>query len=142
MKRAMKIIFIQMLCINFGMNLVLCFEELLNYFQGNPFSLQWYIPLSFVLISVLASLPSLLLVYENLGIRWMRLRIVIHFLIVFVIVLGGGYLFRWYTGLTYFFITAGSYVIIYAGVWIIMNALQRHEEKLINSALEKFHDED
>jgi hypothetical protein len=56
--------------------------------------------------------------------------------------MGMGYLFHWYTTLTYFLVTSVSFFVIYALVWTFSRFLQKYDEKLINDALLTIRDED
>lgn len=145
--KKLKYIGFQTLLISFLMLCVITLEGVLNYFFGTPLSFSWYIPLSILIVSILCSLPTAVLLWlqENESTRrplFSKLAPVLHFLLLAVIVMGGGYLFRWYSSFPYFCATLLSYIIIYALVWIITLSLVKKDDRLINEALKKIRDEE
>ena len=118
-------------------------EGLVAFINGDAGGLAWYIPLSFMLGSLLCSIPTLLfLTDKNLSKAEWRIRKVLHCLIVYAIVMGMGYLFHWYRNLTYFLVTTIAYFVIYTAVWMFTMFLERYDEHVINEALSRIRDED
>lgn len=118
-------------------------EALFSYVTGDPVTYDWYIPLTVILASFLCSLPTLILMSERefpKGVR--RLLPIFHILLLYVLTMGMGYLFHWYTTLKYFLVTSVAFFVIYALVWNFSLFLQKYDEKLINDALLAIQDED
>ena len=70
------------------------------------------------------------------------IKLISHFILVYAVIMGFGYLFYWYRGTTGFILTSVIYVVIYAGSWIGTELFFRHDEKLISDALDKIRDEE
>lgn len=138
-KKMIKTLCEQIMMVSFGILVAISIEEIVNYMLGNSFSLQWYITISIIIVSVLGCLPNLIL-YSSWGNK--KIRIAIHFILEFAVVMGGGYLFQWYTNALYFGITAASMTVIYCMVWVGSTLLYRYDERRINMALDALRDED
>ena len=98
MKRA-KIIFNQTLMISTGILFDLGIQALINYLAGGKAEITWpwYIPLSVILTGFLCALATALLIdREGEGRAFGKLAIVLHFLALFAVVAGFGWLFGWY----------------------------------------------
>ena len=143
MKNTLKILIEQSSLIAFLILVGISIEEFIELLNGEPFYLDWFIPVSIVIVSVLSSLPSLLILKERetdgKNSRWF---LILHFLLVYVIVMGSGYFFRWYTTFQYFVYKSLIYVCIYFAVWFVTLLFYRHDEKMINTALEAFRDDE
>lgn len=139
--KKMKLILEQTFMLSFLMQVVVSLESLYSRVMGEPIVFDWYIPLSIVLASFLCSLPTLILMSE----RELPLRHLLpffHCILLYVLVMGMGYLFHWYSTFTYFIVTTISYFVIYALVWIFSLFLKKYDEKLINDALLAIQDEE
>lgn len=139
-----RLIFEQTLTVFFFMNCVLIISELLNYILGGTApTLPWYIPISLMVIAFLTSLPTVIFYIrpEDRHIT-MKLKVALHYLLLFCIVLGSGYFFKWYSDLTGFIITAVAFTVIYILVWIFTALVFKQDEKKINAALDKIRDEE
>lgn len=138
-----KIILEQTFMLSFLMLVVMSLEALYAHFVGDYFDFDWYIPISVVLSSFLCSLPTLILMSDReLPKPLRRLLPFLHCMLLYVLVMGLGYLFHWYSTLTYFIVTTISYFVIYALVWTFSLFLKKYDEKLINDALLAIQDED
>lgn len=111
--------------------------------NGDRFSLAWYQPLAILLTGFLCSLAIRILPFDReVSKRAWIIYIAVHFLINLSIVLLMGYLAGWYEDCVSFLITVSFYIIIYAFVWAGMIWFGKHEERIINQALAKMHDEE
>ena len=141
--KKIKLILEQTFMLSFLMQVVMGLEALYSHFTNDPIAFSWYVPLSILLASFLCSIPTLLFMTEReLPKLIQRLLPLLHCLLLYVLVMGMGYLFHWYTTLTYFLVTSVSFFVIYALVWTFSRFLQKYDEKLINDALLTIRDED
>lgn len=138
-----KLILEQTFMLSFLIQVVMTLESLYAHFTDGVITFSWYVPLSVVLASFACSLPTLILMTEReLPKLLRRLLPLIHCVLLYCLVMGMGYLFRWYTTFTYFIVTSISYFVIYALVWTFSLFLNKYDEKLINDALLAIQDED
>lgn len=129
--------------ITFLIMVVISLEELFEYFWGEEFSISWYIPMTVVFVSILSSLATLILYNDGEEApRKFIVKVVIHFILTFCIVLGSGYIFKWYSNFEYFIFTVIAFVLIYIGVWVATISMLKHDEKLISEALENVRDDE
>lgn len=141
--KKIKLILEQTFMLSFLMQVVMGLEALYSYLTDDLIAFAWYVPLSILLASFLCSLPTLLFMTEReLPKLLRRLLPLFHCLLLYVLVMGMGYLFHWYSSLTYFLVTSVSYFVIYALVWCFSRFLEKYDEKLINDALLAIRDED
>ena len=134
--KKIKLILEQTFMLSFLMQVVMGLEALYSHLTNDPIAFSWYVPLSILLASFLCSIPTLLFMTEReLPKLIQRLLPLFHCLLLYVLVMGMGYLFHWYTTLTYFLVTSVSFFVIYALVWTFSRFLQKYDEKLINDAL-------
>ncbi len=147
MLQKLKVIFQQSLMIStailFG-NGVIAMVEFFTTGETN-FSWQWYIPLTIVLSGILCSIPSLLILTvdeEKTPAKQILFRKIIHAVIVWAIVSGCGYVFRWYTSLMGYLMICVEYICIYAFVWVASLWIVKKDEKKINEALDQIRDEE
>lgn len=138
-----KIVLFQTMIISFFILMVLVIGEIVGFIAGETTDIPWYIPGSIVLISFLASLPSLIFFIRSAANRKVyRVLILLHYLMLFVIVSGGGWLFGWYTTGGGFINLIIAYTVIYGLVWQCMGLMNKHDEKVINEALKDMQDEE
>jgi hypothetical protein len=142
----LQLIFEQTMLVSF---MVLCYISVygLLALSGKGQGFDWYIPGSVVLASFLCSLVTVLLLYtaaENKDESPVNyyIRVILHFVLLYGLIMGFGYLFYWYRGRVGFILTSLIYVLIYAGAWIGTLILFRRDEKLISDALDKIRDEE
>ncbi len=142
----LKLIFEQTMMVSF---MVLCYISLFGLFslRGTGMGFDWYIPGSVVLASFFCSLVTVFLLYpaaENRDESPARyyVRLVAHFILLYGLIMGFGYLFYWYRGTFGFILTSVIYAVIYAGSWIITLLIFKRDEKLISGALDKIRDEE
>lgn len=69
----------------------------IQHFAGKDLSLQWYHPVTIILTGILCALPTILLRGSD---QWNRKtfwrRVPLHCLALYAVVVGAGWLFRWY----------------------------------------------
>ena len=141
--KKIKIVLEQTFMLSFLIQVVMSLEALYSHAMGTTIDFSWYTPISCVLASFLCSLPTLILMTEKeLPRPVRRLLPVLHCALVYVLIIGFGYVFHWYSNLTYFIITTIAYFVIYAIVWTLTLLSIKYDEKLINDALLTIQDED
>ena len=144
--KKMKLVAEQTLMVSF---MVLCYVSIygLVILRKDNDYFDWFIPGSIVITSFLCSLITVFFLFEHQDPKDQsklnfRLRSVIHFILLYLLIMGCGYLFRWYTGTLGFIMTSVIYVIIYHGTCLGTILIFKHEEKIISDALEKIRDEE
>ena len=140
-----RLIFIQTLMISTGILFGVGVQALVGHLQtgSETLSWQWYIPLSIIFTGFLCSLATLLLQEDDgKDITRSRLRIVLHFLFLFLVVAGCGYLFGWYETAGELAVIGGMYVLIYGFVWLGSLWMNKADEKKINEAINEIRDEE
>ena len=141
--KKIKLILEQTFMLSFLMQVVMGLEALYSYLTDDLITFSWYVPLSILLASFLCSIPTLLFLSDRELPRPLRRMLpLLHCILLYALVMGMGYLFHWYSTLTYFLVTSASYFVIYALVWSFSRFLQKYDEKLINDALLTIRDED
>ncbi len=142
----MKMIFTQTLMISTAILLGLGLQALASFLTApeNSSTLwPWYMPLSIILAGFLCSLPTLFIEnMENLNSGTMKMRIVLHFLSVLVVVSLCGLLFNWYENIKEYMIIFIMYVLIYAFVWAATFWIGKADENKINEAIKAIRDEE
>lgn len=136
----LKFLFRQTMMISFGMLIGLSVEGM--YYQ-NDFHLEWYHPLTIVIAGAICSLPSLLLLTtRELPTAKYRMRIGLHFLFLFLLVMGIGYLFKWYRYLGGALFVACIFVFVYIFVWVVNSWMGKRNQESINAVLDQIRDEE
>ena len=91
-------LFVQSMAIATGILFLNGINAVIQHFAGNDMTLQWYHPITIVLTGVFCSLPTILLRdYEQWDRKTFWLRVSVHCLLLYAIVAGAGWLFKWYT---------------------------------------------
>ena len=141
-----KLIFNQTLMISTAILFGLGVEEFIEFLVNGDewMNWQWFIPLSVIFTGSLCALASLVLVDEDSSLKRinMKLRIFIHFLALFVVVIGCGYIFNWYSTIKQLVPIMIIYVLTYVFVWIATLWVFKTDEKKINDAIKDIRDED
>ncbi|MBO6016053.1 MAG: DUF3021 family protein, partial [Lachnospiraceae bacterium] len=113
--------------------------------RGEAVTLQWpwYIPLSIVFTGFACALPTLLLISgDDTGAGGSLVRVPLHFVCIWLLVTGCGYVFGWYAGWREYVPIAVMYVLIYGFVWFSTAWLAKSDENKINRALTEVRDEE
>ena len=138
-----KKIFVQSMAIATGIRFLNGINMVIQHFAGNDIVLQWYHPVTIVLTAVLCALPTLLLQDED---QWdrktFRVRVSVHCLALYVIVVGAGWLFRWYDDWESLISVSIIFFIVYTFVWLSSHWLDKQDEKKINHALDTIRDDE
>lgn len=141
MRRQLKLLFQQSMMITTGCLTAVSIEACFYHLKGDDITLAWYHPMTMLLCGFLCALPSLLWIgYEKKNNVQLVLRLIVHCLFLYGVVMGMGYLFRWYLRIDGFLFVSGSFFFIYAFVWVASMWLAKQDEKKINKALDKIRD--
>lgn len=139
----LKFLFQQTMMISFGIIAGLSIQGIVSHSVEDAFVLQWYHPASIIVTGILCSLPSLLLGGgKEHSRKSFHIRIALHFVFLFAVVMSMGYIFRWYSTIEGAIWIVCDYVIIYVFVWLVSGWLGIINQKEINNALEKIRDEE
>ncbi len=140
-----KKIFVQSMMISTG---ILFLNGILAVFQhffgdGDDIVLLWYHPITIILTGVLCALPTLLLRNrDQWGRKTFLLRVSLHALTLYAVILGTGWLFQWYTDTEGCVSVSIVFFLVYAFVWLSSHWLDKQDEKQINLALESIRDQE
>ena len=138
-----KKLFVQSMAIATAILLLNGINAVIQHFAGKDIIMQWYHPITIVLTGVLCALPTVLLRDAD---QWDRktfwIRVSVHCLSLYVIVVGAGFLFGWYEDLESYVSVSVIFFIVYAFVWISSHWLDKQDEKKINHALDTIRDEE
>ena len=136
-----KKLFVQSMAIATAILFLNGVNAVIHHFAGNDITMQWYDPISIVLTGVFCSLPTILLRdYEQWDRKTFWIRLSVHCLLLYAVVLGAGWLFRWYTDTDSFVSVSVIFFIVYAFVWLSSHWLDKQDEKKINHALDAIRD--
>ncbi len=106
-------------------------------------SLDWYQLLSIVLTGAVCSLFSvILLCRESVSKKEYLIRVIIHCVLLYGLVVLIGKIFTWYTKLEGFLLVTIIYFLVYVFVWVSTIFLQKQDENKINKALGDIRDEE
>ena len=114
-----------------------------HFFRGYDAVFSWYQPGAFLLTGFFCSMPGLLLT-DGDGKRrsFFRLRIVLHWLLLFVVVIGMGFVFEWYSNRFSCGVIALAYLLVYPLVWIVTYWMDKKDVREINDALKTIQDDE
>jgi hypothetical protein len=143
--KKMKIVLEQTMMVSF---MVLCYVSVYGalVLRKYDYSFDWYIPGSIVLASFVCSLLTVFILYgesgKNVSSARIIIRTVVHFILIYAVIMAFGWLFNWYHGVFGFILTSIICAVIYAGAWFGTLLIFKHEEKLISDALDSIRDEE
>ncbi len=141
--KKLKIVMEQTMLVSF---LVLCVVSLngLLVMRKNEWSFDWYTPGSILVVSFLCSLVTVLLLYNDkeLSALMHNLMTLLHFVLMYIIIIVFGHLCNWYTTMHGFAFISVIFVVVYAAAWVGTGIMFRHDEKLISDALESVRDKE
>ncbi len=66
----------------------------------------------------------------------------LHFVLMYIIIIAFGHLCKWYTTMHGFALISVIFVAVYAAAWVGTGIMFRHDEKLISDALESVRDKE
>ena len=137
----MKKIFVQSMVISTSILLLNGINAVIQHFAGNDMILLWYHPISIVLAGSLCSLPTFLLRdMESWSRKTFAVRVILHCLSLYAVIVGMGYLFGWFTGLDGLAGVSFVFFVTYAFVWLSSHWLDQRDAKMINHALDSIRD--
>lgn len=114
-----------------------------NLIAGNKSGYPPEFPLHMLTVGATSALPSFLFYFRREPTRRQFIvRAILHFICIMAIVLGEGYLLKWYDGITDMLFIAGIVILVYAAVWLITLRSNNKAERGINEALRKFNKDD
>jgi len=143
MNEKLKNIFVQSLMISTGILAVICVEGIVYHLLGDEPVFSWYLPLSVLLTGFSCAVPTVLLLgHEGLSPGAFLIRLMIHMILLYGIVVAMGYVFSWYSKLDGFLFVTGGYFFVYIFVWASNIWLNKQNAKKINEALKSIQDED
>lgn len=138
-----KKLFVQSMAISTAILFLNGINAVIRHLAGNDITMQWYDPISIVLTGVFCSLPTILLRdYEQWDRKTFWIRLLIHCLLLYAIVIGAGRLFKWYTDTESFVSVSVIFFIVYTFVWFFSYWLDKQDEKKINHALDEIRDDE
>lgn len=138
---AAKKMFVQSMIISTSILFLNGINAVIQHFAGNDIVLQWYHPISIVLIGVLCALPTVLLLdWEQWDRKTLWFRVALHCLALYAAVTGAGWIFKWYDDAEGFISVSAIFFVIYAFVWLSSHWLDKQDEKKINRALDEIRD--
>ena len=136
-----KKLFVQSMIISTSILFLNGINMVIQHLKGNDLSLQWYHPITIILTAVLCTLPTVLLRDSD---QWDRKtfwrRVPLHCLLLYAVVAGAGWLFRWYDDAESLISISVIFFIIYVFVWLSSHWLDKQDEKKINHALDTIRD--
>ena len=138
-----RLVFGQTLLISVGILVVMGVEGLYSYLTGGEIVFPWYQPWAIILVGFVNSLPSVYwLGNEKILRNHSLLKIFIHFLLLYAITVGAGWVFRWYSSFEWLVAMSVGFVVVYIIVWTVTLATLKSEESKINEKLQEIQDED
>lgn len=139
----LKLVFQHTMMISFGILAGISVQGIIFHKASAAFQLQWYHPLSIIVAGFLCSLPSLLLGNEGkMGEISMVVRVIIHCLSLFIIIMCGGYFVNWYHDITGAIAVAIEFFFVYGFVWLANAWIGVMNQNTINKALDSIRDEE
>lgn len=143
----LRLWFLQTMMISFAILCGIVLEGLVFLvIHQDPLSsvvLNGYQLLSIVLTGALCSVVTvLLLCKENISKKAYRIRVIIHCICLYLVVILFGKLFAWFTKLDGFVMVTILFFLIYAFVWVATRFFQKQNDNKINKALGDIRDEE
>ena len=136
----LKMLFTQASFISVGIFLGVGIAQVIYHLIGDVYAPEWYFTLSVLFTGLLCSLPSLLLCDANA--QNFKLRLAIHFCVLFIAVSLLGFLFKWYSNLFGYVVVMGIFICVYAFTWLAMLWIYKRDDKAINNALDSIRDKE
>ena len=142
-----KLWFLQTMMISFAILCGIVLEGavflIIDHDPLSSMALNWYQLLSIVLTGALCSVVTVFLICkENISKKEFFIRVVIHCLCLYLVVMLFGKLFTWYTTLKGFLLVTLLYFLIYVFVWVSTRFLQKQDDDKINKALGDIRDDE
>ena len=119
-----KKLFVQSMIISTSILFLNGINMVIQHFAGNDLTLQWFHPVSIILRDR----------------KKFMIRVSLHCLSLYAIVIAAGRLFGWYTDPESCVSVSIVFFIVYAFVWLSSHWLDKQDEKKINHALDTIRD--
>ena len=136
-----KKLFVQSMAISTAILFLNGINMVIQHFAGHDITLQWYHPITIVLTGACCALPTMLLRDQD---RWDRktfwFHVILHCLSLYAVIVGAGWLFRWYSDPESFAGVSIVFFVVYVFVWLSSHWLDKQDEKRINHALDAIRD--
>lgn len=139
MKKIINTLTYQMLIITFGILLGNGIIALICEMSEAEYTFSPYFPLAVILTGILTSLPTLIFYIKKIP---YITKIIIHFIVLLVIIIGVSYILDWSRTLKDFLAVLAVFIPIYIAVWVFTYIKYKRDEKQINKALINNSDED
>lgn len=105
---------------------------------GSHNSWPWYMPFEVLGIALVTACGTLIhCSTKEVSKKEFIVRSVIHFIVLLGIVVGAGYLFKWWSEIPSLLIICAIFVFVYAVVFTVMYLKQKNDSNKINEALKK-----
>ncbi len=137
----------QTMMISFAILVGIIIEGLIYcIFGGDPlseFKLSWIQLLSVVLTGAVCSVPTVIwLTDTDIPKNKFILRLILHCIGLYAIVIAFGRVFNWYNQLDGFIFMTIIYFLVYAFVWVVTLWFHKRDDNKINKALDDIRDEE
>ena len=142
--KIVKVIVMQAMMITFGIVAVVGLSVAVEHVNGEYiWQMEWYHPLSFILTGILGAIPTVVWQnLESLSKKQFIVRLILHCLTLYVVVMACGFFFKWYTELSGFIGVSISFILVYAFVWAATIFGFKQDEKELNAAIDQIRDEE
>ena len=115
-------------------------------FGGDPlseFKLSWFQLLSIVLTGAVCSVPTVIwLTDTDMPKNKFIIRLILHCIGLYAIVIAFGRVFNWYNRLDGFIFMTIIYFLVYIFVWVVSLWFHKRDDNKINKALDDIRDEE
>ncbi len=143
----LKLWFEQTAIISFSIFVGILIEGLVySVFLGDDlsaFSLSWFHILSVILAGAICSVMTILLFIDtNILKNKFTVKIIIHCLSIYLIIVLFGWFFKWFTKLNGFIMVSVIFFLVYAFVWTVSLWIYKRDDNKINKALNGIRDEE
>ena len=136
----------QTMMISFAILVGIIIEGACYSLFGSPvyeFQMTWLQLVSIVLTGAVCSLPTIIwLADSEVSKRGFIIRLILHCIGLYVIVVVFGWLFKWFTQLDGFIFMTVIYFVVYVFVWIVTLWFHKRDDNKINKALDDIRDEE
>lgn len=110
---------------------------------GNETNLPWYIPISIILCGFICAIPTVMWNHrEALTRKQFRVRLILHFLSLYLIIAAMGALFQWYDSVQGLLGISVTFFIVYLFVWLATYWITKKDDREINEALKNIRDQE
>jgi len=109
---------------------------LIKLFSDSKSGFDWYFPFQIICVAFSTAILSLIYVSkEEQSKKNFLIRVAIHYVLLNAVVLGEGYLFKWWTETYEMLIVIAVFVFVYVCVWIFTMITDKKTSNDINKAL-------